>query len=163
VSAYIEDRAHIDALVRFACGEGDLVWTQVGSEHRYLDPGDADMLGRTLWRENVVSVAYRYQDSAHDSLPGPIDFKESDATEYQFPTAEFHRPALSPVEVLKACDGLDYQSCEHPGWKTSEAKRFLDAIRDAAIKTLPGYEEATWDIRDSDTTPGVDENVYPIR
>jgi hypothetical protein len=59
--------------------------------------------------------------------------------------ADFRRCAsLKAVEVLKMCDCLEYQSCEMEDWEQSPARRLIETIRWAAIRDLPGYEEADW-------------------
>jgi len=55
-------------------------------------------------------------------------------------------PPPSPVAVLKACDGYEYQACEHPGWEASEAHAYINALRRRAIHALPGYDEAAWEV-----------------
>jgi hypothetical protein len=50
--------------------------------------------------------------------------------------------------VLKAIDCYRYQSCEHPGWASSEAQQFCLALQALAINHLPGYDQAPWDITD---------------
>jgi hypothetical protein len=39
-----------------------------------------------------------------------------------------------------------YQSCEHPGWEESEARKFCQQLTEGAIARLPGYEAAAWEI-----------------
>jgi hypothetical protein len=50
---------------------------------------------------------------------------------------------------LKAISCYEYQSCEHPGWRKSEAHAFCEALRDMAIGCLPGYDDAPWEINDA--------------
>jgi hypothetical protein len=64
------------------------------------------------------------------------------------PTYSFKRNVtpLTPVELLKAVDCLEYQSCEHEGWNKSEAKKECERLRAIATRNLPGYNEAPWGI-----------------
>jgi hypothetical protein len=65
------------------------------------------------------------------------------------PEYQYHWPrhqSWSPVEVLKAIRCLDYQSCEHPEWASSEAKSYLDALTMACVVKLPGMDDAPWGI-----------------
>ena len=159
MSAYIESKAHIGSILRTAYegpadrgprypGDG---WHRPyvkGSDGRYGTFGafEVDMVGRWLITENVASVKYRYHDEPEETLPGPIDqwWHEDPLT---FDLRQYRR--LTAVECLKAISGLDYQSCEHPGWADSDAKAFLDALKDSLIGSLPGYDEAdTWSIAD---------------
>jgi hypothetical protein len=48
--------------------------------------------------------------------------------------------------LLNALHAYTYQSCEHNGWETSQAKAFCDALRDRLISTLPGYNDGPWTI-----------------
>lgn len=120
MSAFIVDKHHIDHIVTTA------------NRWEMREANTPDELGRTLWTENVKSVAYRYSE--------PTDMTE--AAEYRWPV--FGR-VLKPVEALKAINCLEYQSCEHPAWQTSEARRFCESFKAEAIGRLDGYSEAPWE------------------
>jgi hypothetical protein len=163
MSAYIVDKPHVDALVRAALDYGSrgyqgarMQWWQTddAGEYagwRYLDRIERDeedfytpsQLGQILVSENVASVAYRYPDDDVDAgeLPGPIDAYYLGPYVYADPGR-----TMSPGEVFKAIDGLDYQSCEHPGWRASEAFAFLTALRETVCRHVPGYESAAWEV-----------------
>jgi hypothetical protein len=85
-----------------------------------------------LLRENQLSVNYRYRENGIENI---YFFEESLTTE-----------TIDPVVILKAIACYEYQSCEHPGWTTSEAHAFCEALRRRMIHHLPGYEEAPWEI-----------------
>ena len=65
---------------------------------------------------------------------------------------------LGPVDIVKACDCLDYQASDWTRWSTSYARDFLAAIRQEASQLaagdhqvqvresrhLPGYDAAAW-------------------
>ena len=90
----------------------------------------ATFYANTLQAENVRSVNYRYQDS---EVATPI-------------TVPFRAALLvNPIDILKMCDCLEYQSCETDDWEQSAAFELLSLIRRAAIRALPGYEKAPWD------------------
>jgi len=101
-------------------------------------------LGQMLWDENRASVEHRYPDCEGNDLPGPV------GCNFTYGTHEIAmgKPSYSPVEILKACHCLEYQSCEHPGWTESEARGVLADVREAQERLVPGYEEAEWGIRD---------------
>ena len=152
MSAYIEGREHIAAIVRVAVEGPSGVpihpgwWYAPLWKHQQIEPDD---LGAALWAENVASVEYRYSDSVNEGLPGPIDDRdyrdviESGSFRYDRRDARH----LTTGEALLAIDGLEYQSCEHPGWLYSEAFTFLNALRSSLIGTLPEYRAAeTWSI-----------------
>lgn len=143
MSAFIVDEEHIHVLVwaglHFA-DYGPLRWsvpTTNPTQYHALEYDDTDAVGAMLWHENHVSVNYRYREQTDE--PG-----------YRY-RAPRHQ-SWSPVEVLKAIRCLDYQSCEHPGWATSEARAYLDALQDALVHRLPGMDAAPWEI-DPTTVP----------
>lgn len=147
MSAFEVDATHIDVMVSAALQRihGDrLTWyhgldaeTEPGealpSRGDYLEnlrkarrevtPENAGMWGALLVAENRRSVNHRY---AEDEIEEPYEF-----TEY---TGHF-----DPVKMLGAINCYEYQACEHPGWKTSEARAFCEALRDRMIHALPGY------------------------
>lgn len=101
-----------------------------GSLMRELTEKNAGWVGAMLLAENAKSVNHRYDE---DEWENPYVFKEL-----------VGHP--NPVAVLKAIDGYTYQSCEHPEWESSEAKRFCDSLAGQASRRLPGYEDAPWHI-----------------
>lgn len=152
MSAYVVNRDHIWFLVEAAAGHvlnennpnaGGLSWYFNG--HRHEIPHSFHQrqaeVGQMLWDENVKSVSHRYPDCDGKELPGPID---CDFQYGQHDSKAFAR--ISAVAVLKACDGYEYQSCEHPGWESSEAHSFLESLRHRAIGALPGYDDAQWEV-----------------
>ena len=153
MSAYVVGREHIIYLV-----EAGLVLPNWGRRHSHITwiwnidgeyedikrgelyPADyeaAQRVGQMLWDENLASVRYRYPDSP-DKLPGPID------CDYQYPETTPPFMHIDPIQVLSSCDCYGYQSCEHDGWATSEAKAFIGALQQRAWMALPGYEDAKW-------------------
>ncbi len=45
---------------------------------------------------------------------------------------------IDPIQVFATLSCYEYQSCETEDWPESEAKIICDAIKDAAIRALPG-------------------------
>jgi hypothetical protein len=150
------DREHIAYLVEagrsisLSAVQGDcLRWNAEGygqpyrqsAELRCTDSKEAVRVGRMLWRENINSVSERYQEPDPTELPGVIgedyDFGPEDVRGY-------HWTQIKPVEVLAACACYAYQSCEHEGWKASEARAYIEALKNRAIRALPGYGDAPW-------------------
>ncbi len=85
-----------------------------------------------LWDENVASVCHRYSE---------------DAALYPKPEWTFGLPVpYSDVQILKAINCYEYQSCEHPGWQDSKARSICAALTAAVIHRLPGYSNAKWEI-----------------
>jgi hypothetical protein len=123
MSAFICNDSHITALAVYAV------------RHRILGLTDAKPIGEMLHAENVASVNYRY----------------AEATKPAFAMCEwaaFH--PFSRVQIVKAANCLEYQSCEHPAWEASDACKLVRAIigdiGDDASRNLPGYDEAQWEI-----------------
>ena len=144
MSAYIVDRETIQYLVQsgldagFQSRQGRTMRWYLDDMRLELDDRNTTDVGQMLWDENIKSVAYRYQDTAHMGLPGPTG-----ETIFVY----LHESAVykwNPAQVLKATDYYEYQSCEHPGWATSSAKAFLDVLRKLAWTRVAGYEDAQW-------------------
>lgn len=168
MSAFMVSREHINALVSLAArgGHDRLTWTTpafdkiaaqrpaggtfdelapyfaaLDAERRTIKPGDtdaADRIGRILALENAASVLYRYPD--HDNS----EYVPAWTTDGSF-VWELGRATPDALQGLKIIACYEYQSCEHPGWGTSEAKRFCDALRLHLIPQLKGYDEAPWE------------------
>lgn len=152
MSCYVVDREHIDTLLLAAqqLGRGsgitwegdeendadmrDLTFAGIGCNFR-TSRGDLSPVGRMLWRENVRSVQYRYPDTVESGeMPGPVSFDELEALTYTFPVR--FGPILHPAKVLVALQAYEYQSCEHPGWRDSEAHAFCEALKGAAVDAI---------------------------
>jgi hypothetical protein len=112
MSAYVVDKELIDKLVA------------AGLKAELFMPCDATPNGAMLWRENVVSVAYRYNLATRDATE--LAEYERDVDAYTFTPCAF-----TPREIDEGIDCLDYQSCEHDGWEASEACKLLQQLRAA--------------------------------
>lgn len=158
MSAYIVDKHHIDLLVRAALGystpnarcrwwvtddAGNYTgWHKlaVDAEHNpqegHVSP---HYLGQILVNENVASVTARYpnDDADRGELPGPINAYYLGPYIYTDPGH-----TLTPGQVFAAIDSLDYQSCEHAEWMSSEAYAFLRSLRQMVGRALPDYDTA---------------------
>lgn len=161
MSAFMVDTTHIDAMltagIRLTGGYGPMTWMEreltdedraeayqrgaawgptaielYAQLRRELSTTTASQVGAMLLAENRASVNHRYNEEEIE------DFYT------------FH--ALSgtpdPVVILAAISCYEYQSCEHPGWTTSEAHAFCEALRSLMIHRLPGYNEAPGEITD---------------
>lgn len=141
MSANMVGEIHIDALItaglqvqRWA-GESEMYWYHPGADghmkqHR-LNDGTASAVGAMLLAENQRSVNYRYSED--EAAP-----------------AYTYRPMpgeANPVDILKAIQGFEYQSCETPDWYESVAHSFCQALRHRMISRLPGYRDSgAWEI-----------------
>jgi hypothetical protein len=135
MSAFLCSPQHIAAIVCFGPITDDYGHYSVGP----LPEEVAELLAR----ENVKSVDYRYPRDIDEQV-NEVFVKECIAAAK---ILNKKRPNVyTAVQVIKLCNSLDYQSCEHPGWEASNAKETLDAIVAIAIRNLPGYEAAEWSI-----------------
>ena len=108
----------------------------------------AKFIAQLLTEANAASVAYRYQDEIQSHkicLRSIIKY--------------LYNP-MSPAEALKLIAGLEYQSCEVPGWEVNHAKAMIDAIQSTALMDRWGdagtsletvradkdYQKAAWSI-----------------
>lgn len=132
MSAFVVSKADIDILVTAYLA---LRGSAYANE-------EADKIGRMLWRENVLSVAYRYQ------MPERCGAEHADYI------AAIEAYAFEPIyakaaAVAKIARCYDYQSCEHPDWEASEARTIADLLMAAFPATLHGYDDAPWGISDA--------------
>lgn len=148
MSAYIVDREHIAFLVCAAMSRSisrhTFTWyIKADQRNEQLGSGDLEKaveVANMLWLENIKSVSHRYPGESSATLPGPIGG--------EFVIEAKHLPlwwaGFKPVNVLKACDCYEYQSCEHDGWESSDACAFINRLRAAAWHSLAGYDDAAW-------------------
>jgi hypothetical protein len=144
MSAYIVSENHIIYLVAAALSSrisrgahGKFTWwNKEPKEITQWDPVNAAAFASELWQENVKSVNYRYPND-----PAPIDLFTITPNKLDDMLNAWD---FEPVQVLKAANCLEYQSCEHPEWEESIALSFLNRLRGEAIASLVGYSDAAW-------------------
>lgn len=133
MSAWLVEREHIDVLMAYGLSDpaNKLYWRIDGDQPfaaenvRELTYETATAIGAMLWQENVASLCFRYESDTAE-MYGQV-------FEYAYRDPHY---VLSHREALQAVACLEYQSCEHDGWESSEAKRCLDAIQGRAISKL---------------------------
>jgi hypothetical protein len=159
MSAYIVDKEHVQYLVESAmqsASGGAFRWFH-GDQWRELQKGDKERaaeVANMLWCENIKSVSHRYPHESSDTLPGPCDHSNFTVEASDFKGIRWLH--FVPVQVAKACDCYEYQSCEHREWETSEAKAFTDSLRESQWRRLNGYDAADWG------APAVYENAKNV-
>lgn len=132
MSAYQVDRAHIATLASYAAGGTFKI------SRRF---GDLVQIANQLAAENVESLKARYPNDEWEAH----NFANENAV-WNAARLELHQPLV----MIKAASCLEYQSCEHEGWIASEAYDILRQIVSAAIRDLPGYDNAEgWSIDDA--------------
>lgn len=139
MSAFILDNKHINVMMSRAVPlyPGDS-FSYYWNGQPYYFRGQTQEVGQKLVDENFRSVNYRYDEAEEP---------------YTFLNVVLRRVYAS-VEVIKACNSYNYQTCETPDWKETEARAIVKALRKRAIKQLEGYAEAAWVICDCDD-PGI--------
>lgn len=159
MSAWIVEKKHVTYLAAMATktvgGQESLTWEYKGETHTlptrtkrnlpFKSNPHAVKLATKLWSENRESVAARYSGSCADDLPGDrvrrITRKDvAEQTAHEFNAAQ----------VIKSCNCLEYQSCEHEGWEGSEACAIVTALREKALRVaLPDRKPSEEDAEDT--------------
>lgn len=142
MSAFICSPSHIGLLAAYAAKTDSVIGDWRGG-NRF---DSAQLVARMLTRANIRSVAARYPNDMDGQRPGPC-LKDDDIMDASACYAAHYLenwPAPEPVQILKLCGCLDYQSCETNDWPETLAYRQLDYIRGEATRSLPGYENAQW-------------------
>ncbi len=139
MSCFIVNDYHLRALV---------TWAEL---RRVALPYSAPVSCELLAVANRRAFAERYQGRYQDEVPTFGGYQVAALGE------------LLPVDIVKACDCLDYQACDWSGWDASEAAAVLREIRAAAVavaaamlrlpgnpegRELPGYDAAAWELAD---------------
>ena len=124
MSANILNEKHIQYLVNAGVRAG------------LLDPLHMDIvkgMGQKLVNMNYQSINHRYNDHLQ-------------------PEEYFHQWNRKPVDhmqTIKACHCYEYQSSENQElYLKSDVKKFIENLREDAIRNLPGYDKAKWEIID---------------
>lgn len=136
MSAFQVTESHIGAILRWYLTDCPPHLRSSWRGFMSPNPNDADDMMNALAAENAQSVAYRYPGISTEPVLAADNVRLS------------RYAKLAPVAVIKACQCLEYQSCEHPTWDKSDAKYLLEQIQSAAIASLPGYSQAAWAIED---------------
>lgn len=129
------DKIHIDALISagmsndYAHSASDLdvlTFQHKGIQYK-LDTFGAHEVGSALQHANNRAANTRYTE--HE----PCE---------PYTLNRLNVEALPPVVILRLIAGYRYQAIEAPDWPDSLASSYLDCLERAAIKALPGYNEA---------------------
>jgi hypothetical protein len=112
MSAYVVQDSVILGIVQFASKFNVHVDDMPvrGNEQDFVD---------LLVAENVISVNYRYKEKTEPHIVIYDEF-ETD-------------PESDPDKVIRLCETLEYQSCEHPEWDDTVAYRTLLAVKSVAL------------------------------
>ena len=146
MSAIMLHPVHIAALVEAAISRDGVS----GSMSHHFGPGarnpgfrpcihgDADYLGNMLTGTMRRSVRHQYGET--EAPDGEAEYSHAAAS-----AALRGRPPLSEIEIGRALACYDYQACEAPDWKGSEAERFGHELREHLLRRL-GHDCELWAI-----------------
>lgn len=148
MSAYLCEARHISAIVNATRLTAHM--RDYSSLEAYLTPEaamtvrsglntPAEALYSDLLQTNLDSLGARYPSAAKMS-----DWTEEDGEYRLDSSAKFP----SVIAAIKGIQCFEYQSCEHDGWKGSQAHRFCKHLVSELIAALPGYSEAAWGFND---------------
>jgi hypothetical protein len=162
VSAWVVSKLDVDLLVKLALegpSDGEEAWALGGDAFSWwtgttrvkalrsdaLPDGPDQMrpstFGAMLQDECIASVRYRYNGESLDSLPGTIDEAWRRGEPYEYTDPGYR---MTIAEAFKLISCYEYQSCEHPEWGDSQAKRVCDALKDRLGMKVPGWNAAPW-------------------
>lgn len=149
MSAWMVSDAHVTAMIscavalfrnsdyhsEFSLGNG-----KTAARHA-LDAAELTELGKLLLQENAKSLDSRYP-GATGSSNGDM-YHQEDIDSYVYMRDAY--AAGQDVGFLgKLISCYAYQSCEHDGWETSEAKKWCDWAQELGLTVLPSYKRAPW-------------------
>lgn len=99
-------------------------------------------LAVALARANVASLEERYGniDKVFEEGYGLANYL-ADVREAADPKSVWD---FTPVQVIKAANCFDYQTCEIDAYEDLWVSKLLNSIVNNAIHDLPGYDKAKW-------------------
>lgn len=135
MSAFVVSDLHINVLVSWAGRvRGSIQRSYYWQGRRIPFAGDESRVAQVLYDENARSVDARYRESTPPRV-FPFRFEHGRAA------------SATAVAIIKMAHCLAYQSCETDDWESTEAFAILRGIEDFAMRALPGYDEAPWELR----------------
>ena len=134
MSAYMVSDKQIDVLVGYMIKNN--VNYYVNDNRVEVSIQSASEIGQILVDENYRSVNERYQERTEGHFGKPEIYKFNPKT----------GPLPDAVTMLKLCNNYRYQACENDNYEASVAFQIIDAIKEEAIRKLPGYDAAPWGI-----------------
>jgi len=136
MSAFFVSTHHIDVLVSAAI---DLEAYSGPPRIERVTHHRATQVGQMLLAENLRSMLARYPRGAGtdeaDGYQAAVD-----SYQHRF----YHGVRLTAAAHAVSC--YDYQSCEHDAYGTSQAKAFVEALRQAILRKMPGIDAEPWGI-----------------
>ena len=111
-----------------------------------LTPETAGRVGAMLWAENRRSVDFRYAEEEIEEAYVYEAFPRATGRVLSISAGLAPVPdyELTAIQILDGLDCYEYQACECPDWRFSEAYAFCEALCHRAISALPRTHEAGW-------------------
>lgn len=138
MSAYIVSNNHINVIVSWFMDyrKDSQLWYELNGQYGYMSAEDAPKVAYELYKQNVRSVNYHYNDNQTDEL-------------YQFEQVKNAKQAYSLAEIAGALDGLEYQSCETDDYHQTDAYKIITSMRKDLLKRVQERDlgdNTTWAI-----------------
>ena len=127
MSAFILPAYHISVLGAFAVSRRPAILYHNGQT---IDLHHAREVACDLWKQNVRSVNARYTTK--------------EQPRFTFDSRALLLGGVSMVQIIKAAQRYQYQSCETDDWEDCYAHGLYLHIVAEAIPRLAGYEAAEW-------------------
>jgi hypothetical protein len=144
MSAFQCTLTHLGAIVGTYIGTRSYRQYQFDNYAGYGFGSEGELLISILDKANVRSLDARYPNDSNYTL-SPDSATANKLLNY------FECNPLTPGEMFKAINCLEYQSCEFDGWLESDAYNLLRIIRNSTQERVRGYEDAPWGIEDLDS------------
>jgi len=124
MSAFIVSDETITAMLQIASYSDECYyWNE---EHRLIG-GRTTEIGQKLLDENYRAVNYKYSEDSE-----PHKYQHASIRHYE------------PVEIIVLCNCYRCRGDGTEDWEQSEAFAIWTALREKAIRKLPGYDAAAW-------------------
>jgi hypothetical protein len=152
MSAMFVSKCDIDLLVSARRVFASAV--RIGERYDRADRVNPDDLGRLLWAENVRSLRHRYPTDRDDHRAF-----DREVLAYAFTAYRDLKPGL----IGRLAEFYEYQTCEHPDWRASDAFFALGELRVELVKLLPGADDAPWGVAEDSDIASFARTAAPSR
>ena len=135
MSAFICNDYHLSYIVNYARRKEVFIHLEGKGRLNMGDEGTGKLLFDILRAENWKSVNARYKQN-DPVIKGTLKRLSAFAD-------------FTLAQIIKACNCFEYQTSETAGWENSDAYKIIQYIKDDAMRTMPGYEAAEWELSES--------------
>lgn len=158
MSAYIVSNTQINVIVSWFIDyrKDCQLWYELNGQYGYMDQEVAPKVAYELYKQNVLSVNSRYDDTESDE-------------QYKFEYISNAKQAYCLAEIAGALDNLEYQSCETDNYHSTDAYKIITAMRKDLLKRVQNHDlgdNTTWGIDELKDKPAqfkvVDRSGYSV-